>query len=47
MSVSYHKPFQRIVFNQPDINARVALGVNVEKFNALFEERVLGLIAGE
>jgi inosine-uridine nucleoside N-ribohydrolase len=47
MSVSYHKPFQRIVFNQPNINARVALGVDVENFNALFEERVLGLIAGE
>jgi inosine-uridine nucleoside N-ribohydrolase len=47
MSVSYHKPFQRIVFNQPNINARVALDVDVEKFNALFEERVLGLIAGE
>jgi purine nucleosidase len=46
MSVSYHKPFQRMIFNHPDINARVALDVDVEKFSQLFEERVLGLIAG-
>jgi inosine-uridine nucleoside N-ribohydrolase len=46
MSVSYHKPFQRTIFNHPDINARVALDVDVEKFSQLFQERVLGLIAG-
>lgn len=46
MSVSYHKEFQRIIFNHPDTNARVALGVDVDRFNQIFEQRVLGLIAG-
>ncbi|MFT4615535.1 MAG: purine nucleosidase, partial [Bacteroidia bacterium] len=47
MSVSYHKPFQRAIFNRPDINARVALNVDVDRFTTLFQERVLGLIAGD
>jgi purine nucleosidase len=47
MSVSYHKPFQRMIFDHPRINARVALDVEVEIFSQLFQERVLGLIAGE
>ena len=45
MSVSYHKPFQRVIFNQPQTNARVALDVREEKFAALFRERVLTPIA--
>ncbi|NND44082.1 MAG: nucleoside hydrolase, partial [Xanthomonadales bacterium] len=45
MSVSYHKPFQRVVFNRNDINARVALDVDVERFSAVFRERVLDFIA--
>jgi inosine-uridine nucleoside N-ribohydrolase len=47
MSASYHKPFQRMIFNHPQINAKVALDVEVEGFSQLFQERVLGLIAGE
>ena len=46
LSVSYHKPFQRVVFNRPEINAQVALDVQVDKFSELFRTRVLGLIAG-
>ncbi len=46
MSVSHHKSFQRAIFKHPDINARVALEVDVERFADLFEERVLGLIGG-
>ncbi len=44
--LSKNKAFQRMIFNHPDINARVALDVDVEKFSQLFQERVLGLIAG-
>jgi purine nucleosidase len=47
MSVSYHKPFQRMLFNRPHINAKVALDVDTEKFTQLFRERVLGLMAGD
>jgi inosine-uridine nucleoside N-ribohydrolase len=47
MSVSYHKAFQRMIFDHPQINARVALDVEVDKFSQLFQERVLGLIAGK
>jgi hypothetical protein len=47
MSVSYHKPFQRMIFNRPDINAKVALEVEVDRFTQLFRDRVLGLMAGE
>ena len=45
MSVSYHKPFQRVIFNRQEINARVALTVDVERFSTLFRERVLDFIA--
>jgi inosine-uridine nucleoside N-ribohydrolase len=44
MSVSYHKHFQRVIFNHPKINTRVALAVDVNRFTKLFEERVLGKI---
>lgn len=44
MSVSYHKPFQRMIFNHPEVNARVALDVDVERFTRLFEQRVLELM---
>ena len=47
MSVSYHKPFQRMIFNRPDINAKVALEVEVDRFTQLFRDRVLGLMSGE
>jgi inosine-uridine nucleoside N-ribohydrolase len=47
MSVSYHKPFQRVIFDHPETNARVALGVDVERFTAPFQERVLDFIAGK
>ena len=47
MSVSHHKPFQRTIFNHPGTNARVALDVDVESFVEIFDERVLGLIAGK
>ena len=47
MSVSYHKAFQRIVFQRPNINAKVATEVNIERFNSLFQERVLNRIAGK
>ena len=46
MSVSYHKPFQRVIFDRQEINARVALSVDVERFTAVFRERVLDFIAG-
>lgn len=46
MSVSYHKPFQRVIFDHPQTNARVALDVEVDRFTALFRERVLDSIAG-
>ena len=46
MSVSYHKPFQRVIFGRPDINARVALDVEEARFTDLFRERVLDFIAG-
>jgi inosine-uridine nucleoside N-ribohydrolase len=44
MSISYHKPFQRMVFNRPETNARVALDVQAEVFAEIFRKRVLGLI---
>lgn len=47
MSVSYHKPFQRVIFNRPNINTRVALDVDVARFTQLFHDRVLGLMAGK
>ena len=47
MSVSYHKAFQRIVFQRPNINAKVATEVNIDRFNSLFQERVLDRIAGK
>ena len=47
MSVSHQKPFQRMILNRPDINAKVPLEVEVDKFTQLFRDRVLGLIAGE
>lgn len=46
MSVSHHKPFQRMLFRHPQINSRVALEVDVERFEALFQKRVLDRIAG-
>jgi inosine-uridine nucleoside N-ribohydrolase len=47
MSASYHKLFQRIVFERTEINAQVAVDVDVDKFYAIFQERVLDLIAGK
>ncbi len=47
MSVSHHKPFQRVIFNHPQINTKVALAVEVDNFSALFQQRVLDFIAGE
>lgn len=41
MSVSYHKPFQRTIFGKPETNARVALDVDTERFDAIFQARVL------
>ena len=41
MSVSHHKPFQRLLFRHPQTNARVALEVDVERFYEMFQERVL------
>jgi purine nucleosidase len=45
MSVSYHLPFQRVIFQHPETNARVALDVDAERFHELFRSRVLDLIA--
>ena len=45
MSVSFHKPFQRALHGRPEINARVALEVDVERFYQVFQERVLDRIA--
>jgi inosine-uridine nucleoside N-ribohydrolase len=45
MSVSYHKPFQRTIFNHPEINARVALDLETEVFAERFRKRVLDFIA--
>jgi inosine-uridine nucleoside N-ribohydrolase len=47
MSVSYHKAFQRMIFNHPNINAKVALAVKADTFTELFRERVLGLMSGQ
>jgi inosine-uridine nucleoside N-ribohydrolase len=47
MSVSYHKAFQRMIFNHPNINAKVALAVKTDTFTELFRERVLGLMSGQ
>ncbi|MDG2047703.1 MAG: nucleoside hydrolase [Halioglobus sp.] len=47
MSVSYHKPFQRIIFNRPKVNAKVALSVDADRFTQMFRDRVLGLMAAE
>jgi inosine-uridine nucleoside N-ribohydrolase len=41
MSVSYHKAFQRVIFDHPETNARVALDVEGERFAELFRARVL------
>jgi inosine-uridine nucleoside N-ribohydrolase len=41
MSVSYHKRFQRIIFQRPEVNAKVALSVDADRFHRLFRERVL------
>lgn len=46
MSASYHKAFQRTVFNRTNINAKVALDVDVGRFTELFSNRVLNLISG-
>ena len=45
MSVSHHKPFQRTLFNHPEINARVALDVEAEIFAERFRKSVLDFIA--
>lgn len=45
MSVSHHVPFQRVLFQHPEINAQVALEVDVERFYEIFEKRVLDRIA--
>ncbi|MEM9404410.1 MAG: nucleoside hydrolase [Acidobacteriota bacterium] len=45
MSVSHHVPFQRILFRHQETNAKVALEVDVERFYAVFQERVLDVIA--
>lgn len=47
MSVSYHKLFQRIIFDRQDINAKVALDVEVDRFTSLFHQRVLNQIANK
>ncbi len=44
MSVSYHKPFQRWIVRHPETNARVALDVDVGRFNEIFQARVLDRI---
>ncbi|MBW2385955.1 MAG: nucleoside hydrolase [Deltaproteobacteria bacterium] len=47
MSISHHKPFQRVIFDHPETNAKVALDVEAEVFAELFRKRVLGFIGNE
>jgi purine nucleosidase/pyrimidine-specific ribonucleoside hydrolase len=44
MSVSHHKPFQRWIFRHPETNAKVALDVDTDRFNQIFQARVLDRI---
>ena len=44
MSVSHHKPFQRWIIRHPETNAKVALVVDVARFNEVFQSRVLDRI---
>jgi inosine-uridine nucleoside N-ribohydrolase len=44
MSVSHHKPFQRWIIRHLETNAKVALDVDVARFNEVFQTRVLDRI---